>query len=114
MELTPAADGARLRARRRAVHRRIRCGYRCAQQGIQGIDAVLRRLHANVVADAVRPVHPEVRRHRAAAAERDQHAVGDIALRQAHLRRLLPIHVQADYRLVRHLVNVGVRHPRNV
>ena len=82
-EALPAAGRARLRTRRGAVHGAGRRRNRRAQQRVQGIDPVLRRLHADVVVDAVRPVHPVVRRHRAAAAERDQHAAGDVALRQA-------------------------------
>src|SRR4029077_13978859 len=99
---------AGLRTRRGGIDRVGRLGYRRAEQGIQPIDPVLGRLHANAVVDAIIPVHPVVRCHLAAAAERDQHAAGYVALRQTHLRRLDPIHVQADFRLVDHLVNVNI------
>ncbi len=104
----PCRGRAGLRTRRGGIDHVGGHRDRRAQQRIQRIDPVLRRLHANVVVDAVGPVHPKVRRHLAAAAERDQHVAGDVALRQTQLRRLDAIHVQADLRLVDHLVNVNV------
>ena len=54
---------ARLRSGRRAVHHAGGDGNRSAQQRIERIDPVLRRLHAYVVVHAVVPVHPIIRRH---------------------------------------------------
>ena len=102
-----------MRIRRPGSDRVGRYRNRSAQQRIQRIDPVLRRLHANVVVHAVGPVHPEIRRHRAVAAQRDQHAAGNIALRQTQLRGLHAIHIQEDFRLVNHLVNMDVGSSRN-
>ena len=108
-EALPAVAAPPVRCRRGGVDGAI--GHvkpACAAARPEIFDLVLRRLHADVVVDAVGPVHPEVRRHRAVAAERDQHVAGDVALRQAQLRGLDAIHIQADLRLVDHLVDVHV------
>ena len=81
------ARRARQRPGRRLGHRVRRRRDRRPQQLIERIEAVLRRLHADVVADAVGRVQPEARRHLVVAAQRNQHAARHVALRQAHLAR---------------------------
>ena len=82
-------------------------------QGVKRIEAVLRRLHRDVVIHPGGPVHPLRRRNLAAAAQRDQQTVGDITLRHADQSRLGPIHLQTDLRIIHHLMNMHVRRARN-
>src|SRR5579883_2587242 len=96
------------RARRGGVDGAARGRDRCAEQGIERIDAVLRRLHADVVVHAVGPVQPEVRRHRAAATERDQHAAGYVALRESHFGGLGAVDIETDHGLIGDLMHVHI------
>src|SRR5262249_14256310 len=75
---------------------------------VERVDAVLGSLHADVVVDSVRPVHPEVRRRGGAAGKGYQHAAGDVALGQSHLRRLRAVHVYAEDGLLHYLVHMHV------
>ncbi len=70
--------------------------------------AVLRSLDADVVIHAVRPVHPEVRSDGRTAAERDEHAAGDVALGEAELRGFDAVDVQLQLGLGDNLVNMHV------
>ena len=56
----------------------------------------------------------EIRRHRGAARKGDEHAAGDVALGQPELRCLDAIHVEADLRLIHHLVYMHVGRAGNV
>ena len=65
--------------------RGLRVDDRRVHQGVDRVDAVLRRLHGHAVVDAVRRVDPEVGRHLAGRAERHQHAAGHVLLGQPQL-----------------------------
>ncbi len=69
-----------------------------AHQRVDGVQAVLRRLHGHEVADAGAPVQPLSGRDLAAAGKRDQQAVAHILLGEAHLAGLLAVHVDIDFR----------------
>ena len=73
----------------------------------------MRRLGADLVLHARVPVQPLGWRNLRRPAERDQQAVGDIALREANLARFVAIHVHADFGIVHHLMNMHVHRPRN-
>ena len=75
---------------------------------LERIHPVLRRLRRDRVADAGRGVQPERRRRLAAAAQRDQQVVRDVALREPGLRRARPVDVQVQLRLVERLVHAQV------
>ena len=114
---TAEFDGAgRARRRRRRGAEDAGDGRRDrrAHQRVQRVHAVLRRLHGHEVADAVVPVQPLVGRHLAAGAQRNQQAVGDVALLQAHLAGLAAVHVDAQFGIIDHLVDVHVGGARNV
>ena len=76
----------------------------------QRVDAVLRRLRRDRVADAGGRVEPERRRRLAAARQRDQQVVRDVALREAGLRGARPVDVEVEQRLVERLVHPQVDH----
>ena len=57
-------------------------------QILQGIDAVLRGLGGDRIADSGLGIEPECRRGLKASAQRDQQVGGDVALGEAHLLRL--------------------------
>ena len=99
--------GRRLRDRaRRRSHRR-------SQQLVQRVEAILRRLDADVVADAGRGIQPEARRHLIVAAERNQHAARHITLGQPHLTGLHAVDVQIQLRLLEDLVDVHIGRARD-
>ena len=78
-------------------------------QILQRLHRVLRRLRDQVVIDAVLRVQEESRRGLKAAAERDQQAAGDIALREAGLRGLGAVDGDVELRADRSSAECGGR-----
>ena len=72
------------------------------------VDPVLRHLRDDRIGDAVLRVEPEIRLHLAAAGERDQQAVGDVALGQPDLAGKRAVDVDVDLRIVEHLLDARV------
>ncbi len=72
------------------------------------------RLHGDVVIDAVGRIDPVIRTHLEAGAERNQHALGDVLLRVAHLAGAVAVHVDAHHGHVLHLVHVHVGRAGNM
>ena len=68
----------------------------------------MRRLHGDVVADAVVGVEPEVRRGLEAAAGGGQQALGDVALLRPMLAGLGAIHVDHEFGIVEGLLDAQV------
>ena len=81
---------------------------------LAGLDVVLRTHGDNAVLDAVLLVQIELRRNLGAAAEREQHAVGDISLGESTLRGLRAIHCDVQPRVVECLLDAQVRQSGDV
>ncbi len=86
---------------------------RGALQGIEGIHAVLRRLHGDRITYAVGGIEPLIGRHLAAGTERDQHAVGDVALGEPSLIGFQAIDVDHHSGRVHFLADEDVYGPGN-
>ena len=82
-------------------------------QRVDGVDAALGRLHGDDIVDAAAGIGPVVRAHDGARAERDEHAVGHVPLREAELGGARAIDVDLQRRRVDHLVQVHVDGARN-
>ena len=84
-------------------------GDRDVRQVRDAVDAVLGHLRDDRIGHAVLGIQPEVRVDLAAAGQGDQQAVGDVALREAHLAGEGAIDVDVDLRVVEHLLDAQVR-----
>jgi hypothetical protein len=94
--------------------RQIRRDDRCVLQILQRVHLILRRLHRDLVIHAVLKIEPVVGSGLATRAERNQHRLRNVALRQADLFGLCPIHVHAQVRTVDELVHVHIDRARNL
>jgi hypothetical protein len=65
------------------------------------------------VVHVVLRAEPEVGVHQAAAGQRGEEIVGDVALGQPHLRGAEPVHVEVERGVVEHLGDAHVDHPRD-
>src|SRR6185295_15722497 len=83
-------------------------GHRHVEQRVERVEAVLRRLHRDVVDHAVLRIEPEGGRGLRAAREREQHVLPDVESRQADLLQPRAVHLQVDRRAVHALVHVRV------
>ena len=81
---------------------------RHVRQVRHAVDAVLRHLGDDRIGDAVFGVEPEIRLDLAAAGERDEQAVGDVALGQPDLVGKRAVDVDIDLRIVEHLLDAQV------
>ena len=89
---------------------RLRCGWRVDRDGpqrVDRVDLVLRRLHRDRVADAVRR-KPEVRSCLEAGAQRHQNVVGDVPFGQPYLLRSHAVHREVQPRLIEQLVQMHI------
>ena len=94
--------------------RRISASQRRRSEGVDRIDAVLRRLSLDGIRDAGFRIDPVVRRDLTAASERDEHAVGDVVLREAQLLRARAIDFDVQLGRVHDLVQANVDRARDL
>ncbi len=80
---------------------------------LQGLHRILRSLGYQVVADPVLVIQKKHRGNLKAAAERVQHAVGNVALGVATLDRLGAIHGHIELRVIKRLLYAGISNARN-
>ena len=113
-------DGGPLHRRQlHQVAQQLRIGHvrirdRSVHQVLQRGHAILRRLHSNLIAHAVRRIQPEIRRGLKTAAQRNQHALRDVLRRHAHLGHPVAFNVQMERRQVQHLLHVYIGGTGNV
>ena len=81
---------------------------------MQRVHFVLWRLHGDLVIHAVLKIEPIVRRGLAARAERNQHRLRDIVLRQADLFGFRPVHVHTQVGPMNELVHVRIDRSGNL
>jgi hypothetical protein len=81
---------------------------RLSAQGVDGIDFELRRLYLDLIVHAVYRIEPLIRGGLAAGAERNEHAVGDIALGQPRLMGLAAVDRDFDLGGMHLLVDMDV------
>ena len=83
-------------------------------QRLISVHAILRRLHRDVVANAVFRIQPESRRGLEAGAERDEQVLGYVLGLQAQGLNACAVDIHMQRRLVEGLLHMDVRGTGNV
>ena len=73
----------------------------------------MRRLHRDLIGDAVVGIQPEIGRRLEAAAERDQHALRNVARVESDLGHAVALEVEVQGRQIEHLLHVNIGCTRN-
>ena len=91
----------------------IRRSHRSPRKLRQRTDPVVRRLHHHLVVHPIRRIQPLVRSRLPRTAQRNQHALRHILLRQPKLPRLTPVHVHLHRRIRNLLMHMNIHRPWN-
>ena len=78
------------------------------------INAILRRLHGDIVVDAVFGIEPERRRGLKTGAERDENVLRNVASLHAHGLRACTVNIHVERRRIKSLLDVNVHGAGNV